>query len=280
MTPRTRRLETALLASICALIALACFGPFVSQPADHHHFADARTLLGVPYAMDVLSNLPFALWALLGAWALWRVVPGSLSVAETACSALFFAGLLATTAGSSFYHLRPDDAGLVIDRLGMVIAFAGLLGLAVAGRISARAGVLTALAFMLAGPASVWVWATSGDVFPWVVAQGGAMLLVLALAALPTLPGALKIRLGVLIACYAVAKLFELADHQVYEWSGHLLSGHSIKHIAASFAAWPVLSVLREALHMATREASSARQNARSIGLAKRPAPIRAPQRT
>lgn len=280
MTPRTQRLETALLAATVALLLLAVFGPFVAQPADHHHFADKRVLLGIPHAMDVLSNLPFALWAVLGAWALIRLPRDALNAAQWGCAALFFAGLVATTAGSSWYHLQPDDAGLVIDRLGMVLAFAGLLGLAVAGRISARAGVLTALAFMLAGPASVWVWAQSGNVLPWVVAQGGAMLLVLALAALPLLPGALKIRLGLLIACYAVAKLFEMADHQVYEWSGHLLSGHSIKHIAASFAAWPVLSALREALHMATNKALSARQNAQGVGLAKRPVPIRARQRT
>ena len=246
MTPRTRRLETALLAGAAVLIALACFGPFVGQPADHHHFADGRTLLGIPHAMDVLSNLPFALWAALGAWGLLGLTPGALSLSQRCCAALFFAGLLATTAGSSFYHWQPDDAGLAIDRLGMVLAFAGLLGLAVAGRIGARAGALTALAMLVFGPISIWVWASSGNVLPWAVAQFGGMLLVLALLALKPLPGALHVRLGLVIFFYALAKLFELADHQVYAWSGQLLSGHTLKHVLASLAAWPVLSALTD----------------------------------
>ena len=246
MTLRIRRLETALLAGAAALIALACFGPFVGQPANHHHFADGRTLLGIPHAMDVLSNLPFAMWAALGAWGLLGLAPGALSPSQRSCAALFFVGLLVTTAGSSFYHWQPDDAGLAIDRLGMVLAFAGLLGLALAGRISARAGVLTALAMLVFGPISVWVWASTGNVLPWAVAQFGGMLVVLALLALKPLPGALHVRLGLVIFFYALAKLFELADHPIYDWSGQLLSGHTLKHVVASLAAWPVLSALTD----------------------------------
>lgn len=244
MTPRIRPIETAMLAALAALIALACLGPFVSQPSNHHHFADTRTLIGIPYAMDVLSNLPFALWAVLGAMALSRAWCGALSLAQRICAALFFAGLLATTAASSFYHLQPDDTGLMIDRLGMTLAFAGLLGLAVAGSVSARAGLLTALTMLVLGPISIWVWATTGNVLPWAVAQFGGMLLVLALMALKPLPGALKLRLGAVLGFYALAKLFELADHQIFDLSGQWLSGHTLKHVLASFAAWPVLTAL------------------------------------
>jgi hypothetical protein len=111
--------ETGLLVALLLAIATACFGPSVSQFEHYHAFADQRHLLGLPCALDVLSNLPFA---------------------------LFFAGLVLTALCSAWYHLRPDDAGLAIDRLGMVSAFAGLLGLAAADRISARAGLWTAAA--------------------------------------------------------------------------------------------------------------------------------------
>lgn len=261
MTPRIRPIETAMLAALAALIALACFGPFVSQPSNHHDFADTRTLIGIPYAMDVLSNLPFALWGLLGALTLLRVPRGALNLATSACAALFFAGLLVTAAASSYYHLQPNDAGLAIDRLGMVLAFAGLLGLAVAGSVSARAGWLTALTMLVLGPISIWVWAATGNVLPWAVAQFGGMLLVLALMVLKPLPGALNLRLGAVLASYALAKVFEMADHQVYDMSGHMLSGHTLKHVLASFAAWPVLTAL-------TAHARSG-QNAQSMGLSK-----------
>jgi len=31
----------------------------------------------------------------------------------------------------------------------------------------------------------------------------------------------------------------------VYDFTSQLISGHSLKHIVASFAAWPVVSALR-----------------------------------
>ena len=57
----------------------------------------------------------------------------------------------------------------------------------------------------------------------------------------------LPIRWRVVIALYAVAKVLELADHQVWELTGHVVSGHSLKHVVASLAAWPVLAALRAA---------------------------------
>ena len=91
-----------------------------------------------------------------------------------------------TAAASGIYHWRPDDAGLVIDRLGMVVVFAGLLGLAAADRAGPRAGVLLAVVVLLLGPLSVWTWSATGNVLPWVVVQFGGMLLVLWLAACRT----------------------------------------------------------------------------------------------
>ena len=64
-------------------------------------------------------------------------------------------GLVLTSVGSTVYHLRPDDAGLLWDRLGMAVAFAGLLGLAGASRVSLRAGGVAAAAMVVAGPAAV-----------------------------------------------------------------------------------------------------------------------------
>lgn len=55
---------------------------------------------------------------------------------------------------------------------------------------------------------------------------------------------ALTVRWGLVIFVYVVAKLLELADHQIYELTSHAISGHSLKHLAASFAAWPVLTTV------------------------------------
>ena len=241
--------EWALLAAAVALLAFAVWGPFLPASAHQHDFADQRGLQGLPCALDVLSNLPFAV---AGAWGLvWlrRLGALRLCLATRATAALFFVGLVLTTAGSSWYHWQPDNAGLLWDRLGMSVAFAGLLGLAVVGRISPRAGLATALGLMVAAPAAVLAWAHTGNLTPWAVVQFGGMLVVLALACLPHRHGALVLQLGPLIAWYAAAKVMELADHSVYEATAGWVSGHTLKHLLAAGAALPVLFAMARLHH-------------------------------
>ena len=199
----------------------------------------------VPCAADVLSNLPFALWGLAGLMILQVV---KFKRAILGLSTLFFIGLIVTAFASAWYHLQPDNDGLAIDRLGMTVAFAGLLGLAAADRASLRAGVILSGLTLALGSLSVWAWSMSDNVLPWLVLQFGGMALILWLATrqpIPNAKGALAIRWGVVILIYAAAKVLELADHAVYDLTSQLISGHSLKHIVASFAAWPVVSALR-----------------------------------
>ena len=74
MTNPLTRSETGLSVALILACALAGLGPAVAQYADYHAFADQRTLWRLPFAMDVLSNIPFAL---LGAWGLLQM--GSIS---------------------------------------------------------------------------------------------------------------------------------------------------------------------------------------------------------
>ncbi len=241
------RPEKILLAFCAALIVAAVFGPHVAQPAHYHAFVDQRTLLGIPCALDVLSNLPFALFGLLGfAW-LRRLPAAAIGSSQRTMAALFFAGLLVTAAASSYYHWQPDNAGLTIDRAGMLMAFAGLLGLGAGGRISERAGNALTAAILLLGAVSVVLWSISGNLLPWALLQGGGMVLVLGFAAIKPRDGALAVRWAAVIGVYALAKLMELGDAQAFAASGEWVSGHTLKHLAASLAAWPVLRALKSA---------------------------------
>ncbi len=244
-----RRTETGLLLGAAALFALAVWGPVLPASEHQHAFADQRAWLGIPYALDVLSNLPFALAGVWGLAALRRAV--GLDVASRWLAGLFFAGLLCTAAGSMLYHAQPGDAGLLWDRLGIVLPFAGLLGLAAASRVSGRAGGAAAGTVLVAGTLAVAWWAHTGNLMPWAVVQLGGMLVVLALACLPRRDGALAVHLGAVIGLYAVAKLFEAADHAVFDATYQAVSGHSLKHLIAAGAAWPVLTALA-ALHPRT----------------------------
>ena len=243
------RLEKALLAAAVLLVLVAWLAPGFAQPEGYHRFADQRTLGGIPHALNVLSNIPFAIGGVWGLVALWRTPRAALLPMERWMAILFFGGLVLTSFCSGWYHWMPANAGLVLDRLGMDVAFAGLLGLATADRISARAGAAVGVLVLVLGPLSVLVSAVSGNVLPWALVQFGGMALVLLLLLRRPVPGAMGVPIGAVLLFYGLAKAFELLDQQIYTWTAGVLSGHSLKHLVAALAAWPVVL----ALHRVTR---------------------------
>jgi thiamine transporter ThiT len=215
--------------------------------AHGHPFVDARVLWSIPNALDVLSNLPFIGMGLWGFYALYRAP--SVATATRQAATVFFAGLLLTCLSSSFYHWGPDAWGLAVDRAGMAVAFAGVLGLACAERVSLRAAPWVWGSVLAAGLLAIMLNFAAGVIAPWAVVQFGGMGVVLWAATQRAQSDALHTSLGirwtVLIAIYVVAKLLELGDEAVFHATQELISGHSLKHIAASLAALPVILALR-----------------------------------
>lgn len=231
--------EKYLSAALLVLALAALFAPALPATAwPIPHYVDTRLWLGLPNAGDVLSNLAFLA---LGVWGLvlLRARPDA-----PAGTGWLFVGLILTCVGSTFYHLAPDvPQRLVADRLGMAVAFAGFLGIAASERVSMRAGQAVVLLLLVAGPLAAWV--ARDNITPWAVVQFGGMALAVGLALTRPRPGALGVPLGGVIFFYALAKLFELGDATVFEATGHLVSGHTLKHLAAALAAWPVIVTLR-----------------------------------
>ncbi|MGT2502777.1 hypothetical protein ACVOMS_22060 [Bradyrhizobium guangxiense] len=87
-------------------------------------------------------------------------------------------------------------------------------------------------------------WAARENLTPWVVVQFGGMALAIGLALTRPRPGAFGVPLGGVIFFYVLAKLFELGDETVFEATGHMVSGHTLKHLSAALAAWPVIRSL------------------------------------
>lgn len=237
------RAEYGLLIALLAMLVFGIVGPSMAQPSQYHDFADQRIWQRIPFATDVLTNLAFAFWGVAG---LLGLIGLRINTSTKGLASLFFAGLVITAGASSWYHLQPADTGLAVDRLGMVFAFAGLLGLAAADRVSLRSGVVLSVAMLVLGALSVWVSVASGNVLAWLVLQFGGMLLILWLARLSPLPGALAVHWVSVMAIYAFAKVLELNDHAVFDFTAQWVSGHSLKHIVASCAAWPVISAIRQ----------------------------------
>ena len=263
LMPSLSRRERGLLFTLVLLTAIAVFGPALpaADVAIASVFADDRAWHGLPNAMDVLSNIPFVV---VGLWGLYRLnrIDRSHQQALSAfplappasdppdntldCAWLFFAGLIATAAGSAFYHLLPDGPRLAADRAGMAVAFAGLIGVAVCERVSQRAGWPAAWFVLTAGLLAAEVFQESGNVMPWALVQFGGMALVLTLALATPMRNSVGLKLGWVVFFYVVAKAFEMADHMIFEFTQHMVSGHTLKHLTASLAGLPVVLALRK----------------------------------
>ena len=260
LTPMQRHLCTSGWLAMALWMVVAFFGPAVlaylgiTVPPDGHlhlyahghPFADARVWLGIPNALDVLSNLPLAL---AGVWGLTEMKrSGHTAFHSNTRHALcvFFWGLMVTALGSAAYHRAPDAQSLVFDRLGMAVTFSGALGLAMAERVGAHIARNALLAVLVLGSLSAVMPLVHGNVLPWMVVQFGGMGFLAWAALRKPLPTALGVSLGGMLALYALAKLFELGDAAVFHATGDLVSGHTLKHVAAALAAWPVIRAMRQ----------------------------------
>ena len=222
-------------------LAAAFLLPPMPQPLDYHDFADQREALGIDNFVDVVSNGAFLLAGLVGLFVVFSGRACFEFPAERWPYAVFFLGVLLTAAGSAYYHLSPDNETLFWDRLPMTIAFMGLVASQVVDRISVRAGLLLLGPMLLVGVASVLYWIVTerqgaGNVLPYALLQGYAVVVLLMMAALHPSRYTRGNDLYFIFGWYVLAKLLEFLDAPVLHYS-HLASGHSLKHVAAAVAA-------------------------------------------
>ncbi len=240
-----RALALALLPGAAILLALALLAAPIAQPADYHAFHDARAILGIPNLLNVLSNLPFAFVGALGL--LWLAGPfHGLAPELRHCYLAMFAGIAATAAGSAYYHWHPDNHTLVWDRLPMAIGFMGLYAgfLTERLRLSPRTSAWLLAGLLAYGIASVAYWHATGDLRPYIVAQFYPLLTIPILLWLTTAPFTRGSDWLVALAVYVAAKALEHTDGWFYGF-GHLVSGHTLKHLAAAAGAWWLYRMLR-----------------------------------
>jgi hypothetical protein len=259
---REARVLGFIALGIVALGFTFCLPP-IPQPQGYHAFADDRTMLGVPNFLNVASNLPFLVVGVLGLGLLLRrdaVGPEGpvLEPAERWPLLVLFAGVLLTGLGSSHYHLAPDNTRLVWDRLPMTVAFMGLFASVIGERIGVRAGAWLLGPLVWLGTASVLAWHLgeqrgAGDLRLYGFVQFYPLLtiplLMYLFPARYTRAGDVFVALG----WYLLAKGLELGfvDHGIYA-AGRLVSGHTLKHLAAALGAYWLFRMVRHRRPVAT----------------------------
>ena len=234
-----------LIGVLLLAIAIVFSQPRLAQWREYHQMADTRAVLGIPNALNVLSNVPFAVIGLVGLCALFR---GGGVKSNRRSYAVFFAGVTLTALGSSYYHLAPDNFRLVWDRFPMTVAFMALVTAVIGMHIDEPAARRLLMPLVSVGAASVFYWYWSelrgaGDLRFYGVVQFGSLAAIAAILILYPRP-----RRGYLVAgllAYGLSKLCEILDAQIFS-STQLVSGHTLKHLAAAAGAACVLPFTRE----------------------------------
>jgi len=177
---RQLRLGLLIGLSVLATGILAAVPPIPQDPS-YHHFADRRSFFGIPNAWNVLSNAAFVF---VGGLGLWHIARRSKAGAANLFSqpgdrwpyVALLVGIALTGVGSAYYHLAPDDARLVWDRLAIAVAFAAIVAMVLLERISVPAGLAALPVLLIAGVGSALYWHVTeargaGDLRPYAMVQ-------------------------------------------------------------------------------------------------------------
>ena len=239
-----------ILIVICAVAVVATvLLPRIAQDPLYHQFADTNSLLSIPNAFNVLSNLLFA-W--VGAAGLYRLVrEKSLHIESRIYPAYFcfFVALILIAIGSAYYHWAPDNQSLIWDRLPITIAFMSFITILIGERLSVSLAKKLFPVLLAGGLASIVYWhfselAGSGDLRPYALVQFLPMLLTPFILLMFDSAYDRRADLWWFIAWFLVARICEMLDSDIYNWL-IFVSGHSLKHLTAGAACLVFLRYLR-----------------------------------
>ncbi|KAF9608393.1 hypothetical protein IFM89_009759 [Coptis chinensis] len=269
---RKRSIWAWAVAIIC-FIVLMIVTPSIPQSQDYHNFADQRYFLGMPNMLNVVSNFPFLVIGIIGLIFCYHGNYFQFSLkGELYGWTCFFIGVAAVAFGSSYYHLNPNDATLVWDRLPMTIAFTSIIAIFIIERIDEKKGTASIIPLVLAGVISILYWRQAqyflylyhltmiylsalliynkffDDLRPYALVQFLPCIAIPLMAILmppmythstywlwaagETHDLAAWLTSG--LGFYLLAKVEEAEDKPIYRLTHQVVSGHTIKHLFAA----------------------------------------------
>ena len=223
--------RSALLLAIAVISLAAIFllTP-ISQDLSYHQFSGQSAKAGIANFWNVISNIPFLFVGLIG---LFYCVRSSDLQARLSWG-VFFLGVTFVAFGSSWYHLHPDNMTLVWDRLPMAVGFMGLFVALLNEYVDTRAQRFLLVPCVALGAGSVLWWSLYDDLRLYVWVQFFPLLTIVILLFFFRSPYSQKKYIAGALGLYVLAKLLEFGDHQIYDFTGHIVAGHPIKHLVAA----------------------------------------------
>lgn len=227
---------------LCFLLFAVCtsmlFIKEMPQNISYHLFADDRVIADIPNFWNVLSNIPFLIIGSAGIYYLLRnknyLKLNSLGINYIA----FFVGIFFIGIGSANYHLNPTNDSIVWDRIPMTVSFMSFFAIIIGEFINHKKGSLLLFPLIGIGIGSVVYWHYSesmnaGDLRLYFVVQFFPMFLIPLILLLFKQKSGSVLFIWLVLFTYLLAKIFEMYDSTVFEFT-EVLSGHTIKHFFAA----------------------------------------------
>ena len=234
------------LAALFVFIIMALFYGPISQPQEYHDFADDREILGVPNALDVMSNLAIIYPGVVGlAFIHESRNRTQVSEDEISIQITLFSGMILTFAGSVWFHLDPTDSTMLWDRLGMSVVIGSCISLLIHDMWDRNLAAKIHLPIIIASIVSVLWWPVFDDLRVYFIVKHHPFILfpIFLLCGRRIYDKVSGYYWG--LSMFLLATIFEFADQQIFEITG-IISRHTLKHIAAGIGLWFLMVMIRD----------------------------------
>ena len=226
------------------------FIPPVPQWDSYHKFSDDRPWFFINNFANVTSNIGLIVVGFYGLWKILNKAPLKYSI-DLIPYSVFFLSIIFVGMGSAYYHWEPTTENLFWDRLPLSISFMSFFSAIVCDRINKMFGTFVILpTLILVAIYSLIYWKQTemmgvGDLRMYGLVQYFPILAIPVILFLFPIHR-LTPRGSVLwtLAWYVLAKFFEYFDSGVFNFLNNSLSGHTLKHMAATVAVIIILKML------------------------------------
>lgn len=234
----TTQLKNRLLLGITVIGMSALFfiKPIAQNP-NYHLFADQRTILSVEHFWNVVSNIPFFVFGLLG---MFFIIKKHHVIHLNINSFVFYLGIFLTGIGSMYYHHQPCSETLVWDRLPMTISFMAFFSIIIGDCICVTSGKRMQLPLILLGIISIIYWQMTKskgheDLRFYALIQFLPIILIPIILLFYKSLNQFTKTYWLILMVYVIAKVCEANDEVIFHHT-QFISGHSLKHLAAALA--------------------------------------------
>lgn len=242
-------MKKILFITVVFIFLIFLFVDPISQPQNYYNFSDKNNYFSISNFWNVISNIPFIIIGFIGLYENKKKKLIHDNFKNTPVYSVFFFGVFLTGFGSSWFHLNPNDATLVWDRLPMTIGFMALTTGLLSEYLHRDIQNKLFYPLLCIGFISVLYWYYSeqqgrGDLRLYGLVQFLPLLLIPVIALTHQSRFTHNNLLVGVVLFYLLAKLAEHYDQAIHQLFG-FISGHSMKHLLAATATYLVLVMLK-----------------------------------